>query len=70
VYESALAASDASPTLGALANQVRHLSMAERPELRKLTQLREEHGELSVSDDKKYRSLVRATERDILQVRP
>jgi hypothetical protein len=38
---------------------VRHLSMAERPELRKLTQLREEHGELSVSDDKKYRSLVR-----------
>lgn len=41
--------------------------MAERPELRKLTQLKEEHGELSVSDDKKYRALVRATERDILQ---
>jgi regulator of nonsense transcripts 1 len=36
------------------------------PELRKLIQLRNDQGELSQSDERKYKSLVRACEKDIL----
>ena len=46
--------------------QVRHLDMSE---LNKLQQLKDEQGELSSSDEKKYKALKRAAEREILQVR-
>eukprot|EP00854_Cymbomonas_tetramitiformis_P006173 gene6173-7402_t len=47
--------------------QVRHLDTPERHELHKLQQLKDEQGELSSSDEKKYKALKRATERDIMQ---
>ena len=48
--------------------QVRHLDAGGAPsELGKLMLLKEEQGELSVADEKKYKTLVRATEKEILQ---
>ncbi|KAG8080499.1 hypothetical protein GUJ93_ZPchr0007g3576 [Zizania palustris] len=47
--------------------QVRHLDTSEKSELHKLQQLKDEQGELSSSDEKKYKALKRATEREILQ---
>ncbi|XP_062186323.1 regulator of nonsense transcripts 1 homolog [Phragmites australis] len=47
--------------------QVRHLDSSEKSELHKLQQLKDEQGELSSSDEKKYKALKRATEREILQ---
>ncbi|GLU05472.1 hypothetical protein SLE2022_225730 [Rubroshorea leprosula] len=47
--------------------QVRHLDTSEKSELHKLEQLKDEQGELSSSDEKKYKALKRATEREILQ---
>ncbi|KAK4489187.1 hypothetical protein RD792_004981 [Penstemon davidsonii] len=47
--------------------QVKHLDTSEKSELHKLQQLKDEQGELSSSDEKKYKSLKRATEREISQ---
>ncbi|KAL1213952.1 Regulator of nonsense transcripts 1 [Cardamine amara subsp. amara] len=47
--------------------QVRHLDTSEKSELHKLQQLKDEQGELSSSDEKKYKNLKRATEREITQ---
>ncbi|XP_010518678.1 PREDICTED: regulator of nonsense transcripts 1 homolog isoform X2 [Tarenaya hassleriana] len=47
--------------------QVRHLDTSEKSELHKLQQLKDEQGELSSSDEKKYKALKRATEREITQ---
>ncbi|KAE9459346.1 hypothetical protein C3L33_08748, partial [Rhododendron williamsianum] len=47
--------------------QVRHLDTSEKSELHKLQLLKDEQGELSSSDEKKYKSLKRATEREISQ---
>ncbi|KAJ3678718.1 hypothetical protein LUZ60_002521 [Juncus effusus] len=47
--------------------QVRHLDNSDKSELYKLQQLKDEQGELSSSDEKKYKALKRATEREILQ---
>ncbi|KMZ70880.1 Regulator of nonsense transcripts-like protein [Zostera marina] len=47
--------------------QVRHLDTSEKGELHKLQQLKDEQGELSSSDEKKYKALKRATEREISQ---
>lgn len=46
--------------------QVRHLHTSERKELHRIHQLKELQGELSLSDEKKYHQLKRATEREIL----
>ncbi len=46
---------------------VRHLDTPDKSELAKLQQLKDEQGELSAQDEKKYKSLKRATEREILQ---
>ncbi|KAK9716247.1 hypothetical protein RND81_06G221000 [Saponaria officinalis] len=47
--------------------QVRHLDTSEKSELHKLQQLKDEQGELSSNDEKKYKALKRATEREIAQ---
>ncbi|XP_008786216.2 regulator of nonsense transcripts 1 homolog isoform X1 [Phoenix dactylifera] len=47
--------------------QVRHLDTSEKSELHMLQQLKDEQGELSSSDEKKFKALKRATEREILQ---
>uniref|UniRef100_A0A0D6QVX1 Uncharacterized protein n=1 Tax=Araucaria cunninghamii TaxID=56994 RepID=A0A0D6QVX1_ARACU len=47
--------------------QVRHLDTSEKSELHKLQQLKDEQGELSSADEKKYKALKRATEREITQ---
>ncbi|WOK98706.1 regulator of nonsense transcripts [Canna indica] len=47
--------------------QVRHLDTSEKSELHKLQLLKDEQGELSSSDEKKFKALKRATEREILQ---
>eukprot|EP00850_Spirogloea_muscicola_P006406 SM000030S11415 [mRNA] locus=s30:550389:559550:- [translate_table: standard] len=47
--------------------QVKHLDMSDKNELNKLLLLKEEQGELSSADEKKYKALKRATERDIAQ---
>ncbi|KAL3497680.1 hypothetical protein ACH5RR_040412 [Cinchona calisaya] len=47
--------------------QVRHLDTSEKSELNKLQLLKDEQGELSSSDEKKYKALKRATEREISQ---
>lgn len=47
--------------------QVRHLDTADNGELYKLQLLKDEQGELSSSDEKKYKALKRAAEREILQ---
>lgn len=50
-----------------LHHQVRHLDTPDKSELHKLQQLKDEQGELSAQDEKKYKSLKRSTEREILQ---
>ena len=50
----------------ALHNQVRNMDSV--PELQKLQQLKDEQGELSAADEKRYRSLKRNCERELLQV--
>ncbi|KAF3335494.1 regulator of nonsense transcripts 1 [Carex littledalei] len=47
--------------------QVRHLDNTDKSELHKLQLLKDEQGELSSGDEKKYKALKRATEREILQ---
>ncbi|KAK4800827.1 hypothetical protein SAY86_021314 [Trapa natans] len=47
--------------------QVRHLDTSEKSEFHKLQQLKDEQGELSSSDEKKYKALKHATEREISQ---
>ncbi|CAH3109622.1 unnamed protein product [Porites lobata] len=49
----------------ALHNQVRNMDSV--PELQKLQQLKDEAGELSAADEKRYRSLKRNCERELLQ---
>ena len=51
----------------ALLVQVRHVDMPDRADLRKLQQLKDEQGELSSQDERKYKALKQATEREILQ---
>ena len=46
--------------------QVRHLDVPEAAELRKLQQLRDEAGELSTSDERKYHKLLRSLEHEVL----
>ncbi len=41
--------------------------MPDRADLRKLQQLKDEQGELSSQDERKYKALKQATEREILQ---
>lgn len=55
---------DSSVAFLALHNQVANNDT--RPELQKLIQLRNDQGELSQNDERKYKSLVRACEKDIL----
>ena len=50
-----------------LHHQVRNLDTPEKGEMRKLQQLKDAAGELSTGDQKRYRSLLRATEREFLQ---
>ena len=50
----------------ALHNQVRNLDSM--PELQKLQQLKDEQGELSSADEKRYKTLKRNAERELLQV--
>ncbi len=50
--------------------QVKNLDLGDKGELKKLAQQKEDAGELSASDERKYRSLQRATERELLQVTP
>ena len=47
--------------------QVRHLDTPERAELHKLQMLKDELGELSQADEKKFNALRRSAEREILQ---
>ncbi|KAH8947378.1 hypothetical protein BDL97_11G037900 [Sphagnum fallax] len=47
--------------------QVRHLDATDKSELHKLQLLKDELGELSSADEKKYKALKRATEREISQ---
>lgn len=47
--------------------QVRHLDTIDKSELHKLQLLKDEQGELSSQDEKRYKSLKRAAEREILQ---
>lgn len=46
-----------------------HLGSCSMPELQKLQQLKDETGELSSSDEKRYRALRRTAERELLMVR-
>lgn len=50
----------------ALHNQVR--SMDSMPELQKLQQLKDDQGELSSSDEKRYKTLKTSAEKELLQV--
>eukprot|EP01098_Paradermamoeba_levis_P007640 TRINITY_DN3174_c0_g1_i1.p1 TRINITY_DN3174_c0_g1~~TRINITY_DN3174_c0_g1_i1.p1 ORF type:complete len:673 (+),score=196.54 TRINITY_DN3174_c0_g1_i1:212-2020(+) len=50
-----------------LHNLVRHLDTPDKTELHKLQQLKDEQGELSSSDEKRYKTLKRQAEREILQ---
>lgn len=45
------------------------ISTCSMPELQKLQQLKDETGELSSSDEKRYRALRRTAERELLMVR-
>lgn len=56
---------DSSIGFLSLHEQVRALDT--NPDLQKLVKLRDELGELSAADEKRYRSLVRAAEREILE---
>eukprot|EP01004_Peranema_trichophorum_P001106 NODE_112_length_3655_cov_37.138732_g94_i0.p1 GENE.NODE_112_length_3655_cov_37.138732_g94_i0~~NODE_112_length_3655_cov_37.138732_g94_i0.p1 ORF type:complete len:728 (-),score=118.34 NODE_112_length_3655_cov_37.138732_g94_i0:511-2694(-) len=49
-----------------LHSQVKNLDTADKSELHKLQQLKDEQGELSSADEKKYKALKRATEKEIL----
>lgn len=49
--------------------QVRHLETNAKSELHKLQQLKDEQGELSSVDEKRYKSLKRAAEKEILTVK-
>lgn len=51
-----------------LHHQVRHLDIPGKSELSKLQLLKDEQGELSSSDERRYKSLKRAAEKEILQV--
>ncbi|XP_035667154.1 regulator of nonsense transcripts 1-like isoform X1 [Branchiostoma floridae] len=52
----------------ALHNQIRNMERSEcLPELQKLQQLKDETGELSSADEKRYRTLKRNAERELLQ---
>jgi regulator of nonsense transcripts 1 len=46
--------------------QVRHLNTTDKKELHRIHTAKEQQGELSQSDEKKYRALKRSTEREIL----
>lgn len=48
--------------------QVKNLDLGDKSELRKLAQQKENVGELSAADERKYRQLQRTTERELLQV--
>ena len=48
--------------------QVANVQLEDRGELRKLAQQKEDVGELSAADERKYRQLQRTTERELLQV--
>jgi regulator of nonsense transcripts 1 len=50
-----------------LHHQVRNLDTPEKGELRKLQQLKDAAGELTTQDEKRFRGLKRATEREFLQ---
>lgn len=50
----------------ALHNQVRN--MDSMPELQKLQQLKDDQGELSSSDEKRYKTLKTSAEKELLQV--
>eukprot|EP00117_Sycon_ciliatum_P034570 scpid22067/ scgid26360/ Regulator of nonsense transcripts 1; ATP-dependent helicase RENT1; Nonsense mRNA reducing factor 1; Up-frameshift suppressor 1 homolog len=56
---------DSSVHFLALHNQIRNLDVY--PELTKLQQLKDEAGELSSADEKRYRTLKRSAERELLQ---
>ena len=60
-------AQDAAVSKGYFWLQVRHVDMPDRADLRKLQQLKDEQGELSSQDERKYKALKQATEREILQ---
>lgn len=45
------------------------ISFISMPELQKLQQLKDETGELSSADEKRYRALKRTAERELLMVR-
>lgn len=45
------------------------LCLLSMPELQKLQQLKDETGELSSADEKRYRALKRTAERELLMVR-
>ena len=44
------------------------MSLSSYPELRKLQQLKDDQGELSASDEKRFRTLKKQCERELLQV--
>jgi regulator of nonsense transcripts 1 len=50
----------------ALHNQIRNMDSV--PELAKLQQLKDETGELSSADEKRYRALKKQCEKELLQV--
>ena len=50
----------------ALHNQIRNMESA--PELQKLQQLKDETGELSSNDEKRFRTLKKQCEKELLQV--
>lgn len=52
-----------------LTYSVVHTSSSRYPELQKLQQLKDDQGELSASDEKRYIQLKRQCERELLQVR-
>lgn len=56
------------PSTSVFPYQVKNVQLEDRGELRKLAQLKEESGKLSAADERKYRALQRATERELLQV--
>ena len=58
-----------SPFLSIFLSQYLTLSPSSMPELQKLQQLKDETGELSSADEKRYRALKRTAERELLMVR-
>lgn len=50
-------------------NNLMCLCLHSMPELQKLQQLKDETGELSSADEKRYRALKRTAERELLMVR-